>query len=137
VGLILDSSVVISGERRGQTVRQILEQLEMVYGAIDIGLSVVSVAELMHGAYRAGSDSRLQQRLAFIERLCMDVPVYPLTVEIARTVGRIEGLQAAKGIMISFEDLVIGAPPCNLDLGLQRLNVRDFARIPDLAIAAL
>jgi len=30
VGLILDSSVVISGERRGHTVRQILEQLQSV-----------------------------------------------------------------------------------------------------------
>jgi len=67
----------------------------------------------------------------------MDVPVYPLTVEIARTVGRIEGLQAAKGITISFEDLVIGATALQLGFGVATLNVRDFVRIPDLAIAAL
>ena len=50
VGLILDSSVVIAAERRGHTVRQILEQIKTAHGEIDIGLSVVTIAELMHGA---------------------------------------------------------------------------------------
>lgn len=38
MGLILDSSVVIAGERRGHTVRQILEQFKTGYGEIEIGL---------------------------------------------------------------------------------------------------
>jgi hypothetical protein len=37
LGLILDSSVVIAGERRGHTVRQILEQFKTDYGEIEIG----------------------------------------------------------------------------------------------------
>ena len=41
MGLILDSSVVISAERCGHTVRQILEQFKAAYGEIEIGLSVV------------------------------------------------------------------------------------------------
>lgn len=57
VGLILDSSVVIAGERRGHTVRQILEQIKAAHGEIDIGLSVVTIAELMHGAYRAKAEA--------------------------------------------------------------------------------
>ncbi len=89
MGLILDSSVVMAAERRGHTVRQILEQIKAAHGEIDIGLSVVTIAELMHGAYRAKEDARKRRRLAFIDRLCSDVPVHPLTVEIARRVGRI------------------------------------------------
>jgi predicted nucleic acid-binding protein len=53
VGLILDSSIIISAERKGKSVREILEQVRTTYGEVDLGLSVVTVAELMHGAYRA------------------------------------------------------------------------------------
>lgn len=53
MGVILDSSVIIAAERRGHTVRQILEQVRAVQGEIEIGLSVVTIAELIHGAYRA------------------------------------------------------------------------------------
>ena len=52
VGIILDSSVIITGERKGHSVRQILEQVYASQGEIEIGLSVVTVAELVHGAYR-------------------------------------------------------------------------------------
>jgi hypothetical protein len=45
VGLILDSSGVIAGERRGHTVRQILEQFKTGYGEIEVGLSVVTIAK--------------------------------------------------------------------------------------------
>jgi predicted nucleic acid-binding protein len=93
LGLILDSSVVIAAERRGHTVLQILEQIKASQGQVDIGLSVVTIAELMHGAYRAGDETRKRRRLAFIDRLCSDVPVHPVTVQIARRLGRIEGEQ--------------------------------------------
>jgi predicted nucleic acid-binding protein len=54
VGVILDSSVIIAAERRGHTVRQILEQVRASQGSeIEIGVSVVSIAELIHGAYRS------------------------------------------------------------------------------------
>jgi predicted nucleic acid-binding protein len=60
VGLILDSSVVIAGERRGHTVRQILEQLRAAHGEIEMGLSVVTIVELVHGynAPKTSSDGR-------------------------------------------------------------------------------
>ena len=108
MGLILDSSVVIAAERRGHTVRQILEQIKAAHGEIDIGLSVVTIAEFMHGAYRAKNEAHKRRGPAFIDRLSSDVPVHPLTIEIARRVGRIEGEQAARGIVIAFEDLLSG-----------------------------
>ena len=137
VGLILDSSVVIAAERRGHTVRQILEQIKAAHGEIDIGLSVVTIAELMHGAYRAKSESDTRRRLAFIDHLCSDVPVYPVTVEIARRVGRIEGEQATQGIVIAFEDLVIGVTALHLGFDVATLNVRHFQRIPGLNLVTL
>ncbi len=110
MGVILDSSVIIAAERRGRTVRQILEQVRASQGNIEIGLSVVTVAELVHGAYRAGTPTQQEQRLAFIERLCRDISVYPVTLNIARLVGRIEGQQEASGTTIISSSLISALP---------------------------
>jgi predicted nucleic acid-binding protein len=136
MGLILDSSVVIAAERRGHTILQILEQLQTSHGDIDIGLSVVTIAELIHGVYRAKADADKQRRLTFVDRLCSDVPVYPVTVEMARMVGRIEGEQAAKGIAIPFADLVIGATALQLGFDVVTHNFRHFQRNPSLKVVA-
>jgi predicted nucleic acid-binding protein len=74
VGIILDSSVIITAERRGHSVRQILEQVQTSQGEIEIGLSVVSVTELMHGAYRAKTPAQQHGRLALSSacaRICL------------------------------------------------------------------
>lgn len=80
VGLVLDSSVVIAGERRGHTVRQILEQFKTDYGEIEIGLSVVTIVELVHGVQRAQTEERRARRQAFVDELIRDVPVHPVTL---------------------------------------------------------
>lgn len=137
MGLILDSSVVIAKERRGHTVPQILEQIKAAHGESDIGLSVVTIAELTHGAYRARTDADRERRLAFIEELCRNVPVHPFTAEIAKLVGRIEGQQAIQGVTVTFEDLVIGATALQLGFELATLNLRHFQLIPGLSLVQL
>ena len=134
MGIILDSSVIIAAERRGHTVRQILEQVHASQGETEIGLSVVTIAELIHGAYRAKTQAQQERRIEFIERLCRDVPVHPVTLDIARLVGRIEGQQEAKGVQFAFEDLVIGVTALHLGYAVMTLNARHFQRIPDLSV---
>ncbi len=136
MGLILDSSILIAAERRGHSVRQILEQLQVIHGEVEIGLSVVTIAELIHGVYRAQADFHRQRRLAFVDRLCGDVPLHPFTVEMARLVGRIEGEQGSKGIAIPFEDLVIGVTALQLGFEVATLNVRHFQLIPSLKVVS-
>lgn len=137
VGMILDSSVLVAAERRGHNVLNILEQIRTAYGEVDVGLSVVTIAELVHGAYRAKIDADRLRRLAFIEELCRDVPVHPVTLEIARAIGCVEGQQAAKGISLAFEDLAIGMTALNLGFEVATLNVRHFQMIPGLKIVSL
>lgn len=134
MGLILDSSVVIAGERRGHTVRQILEQFKTNYGEIEIGLSVVTIVELTHGIQRAGMEERRQRRQAFVDELIRDVPVHPVTIETARIAGRIEGDQAAHGVTIAFEDLLIAATALQLGFGVVTGNVRHFEAVPGLKV---
>lgn len=137
MGIILDSSAIIAAERRGRTVRQILGQVHESQGEIEIGVSVITVAELVHGAFRAKTSERQQRRMEFIERLASDVPVHPVTMEIARIAGRIQGQEQAKGIQISFEDLFIGVTALHLGYSVATLNLRDFQRVPGLSIVQL
>jgi predicted nucleic acid-binding protein len=134
MGLILDSNVIIAGERQGFTVRQILEHFKTVYGETEIGLSVVTVVELTHGIQRAKADDRRQRRQAFVDELIRDVPVHPVTVEMARLAGRIEGEQAEQGVSIAFEDLLIAATALHLGFGVVTGNVRHFQHIPGLTV---
>ena len=136
MGLILDSSIVIAAERRGHTVPQIIEQIQNAFGEVEIGFSVITIAELIHGAYRAKAGPDKQRRLAFVDRLCSDVPVHPVTVEVARMVRRIEGEQGAKGISIPFEDLVIGVTVLRLGFDVASLNLRHFQLIPSLKVVS-
>lgn len=134
VGIVLDSSVIIAAERRGHSVREILEQVKAAQGEIEVGVSVVTIAELVHGAYRAKTQEQQQRRLEFIERLSIDVPVHPVSLAIARLAGRIEGQQDALGVQLAFEDLLIGATALHLDYQVATLNLRDFQRIPGLSV---
>ena len=134
LGTIFDSSEIIAAERRGHSIRQILEQVQTSQGETEVGLSVVSIAELIHGAYRAQTKVQHVRRMDFIERLCGDVPIYPMTLEIARLVGRIEGQQEAEGIQFAFEDLVIGATALHLSYAVMTLNTRHFQHIPGLSV---
>jgi tRNA(fMet)-specific endonuclease VapC len=96
---------------------------------------VITVAELIHGAYRAKTPGVRDRRLEFIDRLSRDVPAYPVTLEIARIAGRVEGENAARGVILGFEDVLIGATALHLGYAILTLNVRDFERIPGLEIA--
>lgn len=137
MGLILDSSILIAAQRRGRTVWQILDQVRSAQGEIEVGVSVVTIAELVHGAYRAKTQEQRDRRLEFIERLASDVPTYPVTLEIAQLAGRIEGQEEAKGVQLAFEDLLIGVTALHLGYSIATLNVRDFQRVPGLSVVQL
>ena len=134
VGLILDSTVVISGERQGHTVRQILEQFKTAYGEIEVGLSVVTIVELAHGIQRAGTEERRLRRQSFVDELIRNLPVHPVTIDTAKLAGRIEGDQASQGSTIPFEDLLIAATALQLGFGVATGNVRLFKIVPGLTV---
>jgi len=94
----------------------------------------VTIAELVHGAYRTKTQAQQQRRLEFIERLSNDVPIHPVTLDIARLAGRIEGQQEEIGVQFAFEDLLIGATALHLGYEVATLNVRHFQKIPGLSV---
>jgi predicted nucleic acid-binding protein len=62
MGLILDSSILIAGERRGETLRQILRRVGHARRSRASALSVVTIVELTHGIYRARNDTDRERR---------------------------------------------------------------------------
>lgn len=100
MGLVLDSSVVIAAERRGDNVTQLLKQVSAATGDQRAVLSSVGLTELVHGIHRAQSAPARSRRESFIRELLNDVEVYPYTKDTALLAGRINGEQQGRGTTI-------------------------------------
>ena len=137
MGLILDSSVAIAAERRGDTVEHLIQRVIDATGDQDAALSAVGVAELVHGIYRAETVERRTRRESFVEELLSVVTVYPLTTEAARLAGRLDAEQQSRGVVIPFADLLIGATALSLGYSVVTVNVRHFRQIPGLPVTQL
>jgi tRNA(fMet)-specific endonuclease VapC len=114
MGLILDSSVVIAAERRGDTVEQLIEKIVKATGDQEAALSAIGLTELIHGLYRAQTPEIRQRRESFLNELQTDLTVYPYKKETALLAGKIDGEQQSRGVVIPFGDLLIGATALSL-----------------------
>jgi len=137
VGLILDSSVVITAERKGESVEAFLEQIVSSLGDQDSALSSIGLTELIYGVYRATTLEMRLRRQQFIDDLIRAFTVYPYTRETAVLAGRIMGEQQAKGVTIPMTDLLIGATALSLGYSLLTANLRHFRLIPGFNVLAL
>jgi predicted nucleic acid-binding protein len=137
MGLILDSSVLVAAERQGKNARQMLVTIANEIGETTVGVSVMSLIEMAHGAARANTPERKTKRQAFIEELVIAMPVYPITTGLALRAGRIDGENQARGIRVPLADLLIGVTALELDYAVGTANVRHFQQIPNLSVVRL
>jgi tRNA(fMet)-specific endonuclease VapC len=137
MGLILDSSVLIAAERQGKNARQVLSTLATGIGQTEVGISVVTLLELAHGAVRAESPDRKLKREKFIEELLVAMPVYPVTVTIALLAGQLDGQNQARGVKVPLADLLIGVTALELGYGIATANLRHFRQILGLSVSQL
>jgi predicted nucleic acid-binding protein len=134
LGLVLDSSVLIAAERRGLTAALAIESVQRAVSELPIVLSVVTVAEIGHGIYRAPNEEVRRRRRNFLDDLRSAIPVHAFTEATAEIVARFGGEQAARGVNLPLGDLMIAA--CALELGyaVGTRNPRDFERVPGLQV---
>jgi tRNA(fMet)-specific endonuclease VapC len=137
VGLIVDTSNLVTAERRGHGVAEILEQIQQAWGETQAGLSAITVVELAHGVERAKTETQRQRRKTFLQELRAAMTVHPLTDEIAERAGTISGQQAQRGVILPFADLLIGATALHHGCEVITENVRHFEMIPDLVVKKL
>jgi len=137
MGLVLDSSVVIAAERRGDNVTQLLKRIVAATGDQRAVLSSVGLTELVHGIYRAQTPQARRRRESFVTELLNDLEVYPYTKATALLAGKIDGEQQSRGIVIPFGDLLIGATALEVGYSMLTANLRHFQLIPGLSVVQL
>lgn len=89
MGLILDSSILVAGERSRNSVKQVIQRVRAAHGDVESALSAISIIELTHGIYRATTDADRVRRKAFVDELGRDMIVHPVSLGIAQLAGRI------------------------------------------------
>jgi tRNA(fMet)-specific endonuclease VapC len=137
MGLILDSSVLVTAERQGQNARQMLASVAQRIAETEIGISVVTLIELAHGVARANTPERKAKRQKFLDELQTAMPVHPVTVPLALRAGKIDGENQARGVRVALPDLLIGVTALELGYSVGTANLRDFQRVPGLVVVQL
>jgi predicted nucleic acid-binding protein len=130
MGVIFDSSEIIALERNRGDVGDIVAGREEE----PFGISVVTVAELLHGLERADSEARRIRRQAFVEKIIELFPVYPFDTPVARIYARIWAALLRKGLIVGAHDLIIAATAISLDFTVITSNARDFEKIEGLRV---
>ena len=125
MGIILDTSILISAERKTFDIDQFIHGREDEY----FGLSVITASELLHGVYRADTKSRKIKRGVFVEKIIELFPVYPFGIAAARVYAEIWAMLSQKGITIGAHDLIIGSTALSLGFSVATFNKRDFLKI--------
>ena len=133
MGIILDTSVLIEAERGRLDISRFIKGREDE----PFGLSVVSVAELLHGVFRADSDSRRMKRSAYVEKVIEMFPIYPFETSAARIYAQVWADLLAKGLQVGAHDLIIGSTALSLGFSIATFNKRDFSRIEGLELEVL
>jgi predicted nucleic acid-binding protein len=134
MGVILDSSISIRGERRKISPPELLRQIEAITGSEPIGLSAIGITEVVHGIYRADSVARSLNRRKYLDDLLSVLPVYDYTLDVARLTGQIDGERQAIGNTIPLVDLMIGATALLEGFSILTVNPRHFRMIPGLDV---
>lgn len=130
MGIILDSTEIIALERNRGAID------ELIAGREDdpFGISVVTVAELLHGVERADTETRRLRRQAFVEKVIELFPIVPFDVAVARIYARIWASLVRKGHTVGAHDLIIAATAISLDYTVVTANRRDFEKIEGLRL---
>ena len=133
MGVILDTSVLIEAERRELEIDKFTENREDEI----FGLSVITVAELLHGVHRANSTKRRLKRSAYVEKVIEFFPVYGFEIATARIYSEIWSDLTRKGIQIGSHDLLIGSTALSLGFSVATFDQRHFKRIEGLKVEIL
>lgn len=121
MGVLIDSSILVESERAGQGPHLLLD--------LPAAVSVVTIAELLHGARRADTPERRARREAFVETVTALLPVVDFDLPVARRYASLWAETAAQGTPVGPHDLMIAATAQLLDWPVWTRNRRDFRRI--------
>ena len=129
MGWVIDSSVLIAGERRTAD----LERLLATHASETVVMASITASELLEGVHRADTERRRAARESFVENLLAIVPVVPFDLRVARAHARLRA-RLSRAAAVGARDLIIAATAVALDFGVLTRDRRSFPRIPDLDV---
>lgn len=127
---LIDSSIFIALERRGQALSALVESVPDE----PVALASITASELLIGVHRADTPTRRLRRQAFVEAILESVPVLAFDLRVARTHAEIWSQLAAAGQVIGAHDLLIAATARTHGYAVLTHNPREFGRVPDLVV---
>ncbi len=130
MGILIDTSILIHAERRRINLLEKTQgrEQESVY------LSVITASELLHGVHRAQNPSVRARRSAFVESVLTQFPLLDIDIATARMHAQIWSTLATQGQLIGPHDLWLAATCLSHGLAIATANVREFERVPGLAL---
>jgi tRNA(fMet)-specific endonuclease VapC len=129
MGLILDSNVLIQAERNSRT-----DPFAQFADYGNAYISAITVSELLVGVHLANSESRRNQRKAFVEGVLMLFPALDFSSASARIHAELYASLRNKGELIGAHDLIIAATALQHGFAVLTGNIREFKRIPGLTV---
>ncbi len=130
MGILIDTTVLINTERG----RLDLAPHLAAHAGEQVFLSVISVSELMYGAYRAPDADQRNRRLAVAEALVSRFAILPADASVARMHARVKADLDARGTPVGPHDLWLAATALAHGLTLVTANLREFRRVPGLQV---
>jgi len=130
VAVLIDASILIESERGRLDLEQYLAQRQQE----EFFLSVVTASELLHGVHRAVQPEVRTKRSAFVEAILERFPLLSVDLATARAHAQVWATLAATGTLIGPHDLWLAATCIAYGLTMVTANVREFARVPGLAV---
>lgn len=130
MGIVLDSSILVSLERNGT----ILDELNIVDDRDEVFISVITASEILHGVFRANSKKIKQKRSSFVESLIEQIPIIPIDLRIARAHALLWSELTKSGSMIGMNDSWIAATCIAHNMKLATLDKSDFSRVSGIEI---
>ena len=124
---LLDTNIVIYVMKRRPI--EVLETFNQ--NASRMAISAITMSELHHGAEKS---VRVTQNLEVIEEFASRLEILPYTEKASQHYGSIRSVLEKSGQVINVNDLHIAAHARSEGLVLVTNNVREFERIPALAV---
>ncbi len=128
--LLIDTSVIIQIERASAN----LENLPEALGDGASYLAAITASELLHGVYRANSETRRAGRQRFVTAVLDSIPLLAFGLDAAIRHAQLWSDLRQRGEMIGAHDLLIAATALNHNLAVLTANRRDFERVEELEV---
>src|SRR5215216_4471336 len=125
---LLDTNICVALIR--QKPKDLIKQITS-YKPGDIGISTITIAELIYGTQKS---IRTEQNMTALDQFLLPLEIADFDQSAAVVYGHIRTYLENKGTLIGSMDMLIAAHALSLDLALVTNNTREFKRVPNLKI---